>query len=480
MSSWPSAFAAPHLNDAAPPSARRALGAWPAQALLIAVIVGAQTLSAAVVVLTFVGLGAWALRGPRPAIQSLSLVWILGLLNPDLLAPDVRFDWPSEQTLLRLKWGVLLAAATSCFAHTVLRREAVPRPVLWITLFAAITCLASLATSELPDVSISKLVSFWLGATTLLLGFHRTRAEFRQHHDWFTALAAALVALSLPLLLVPGMYRFHDHLFRGLFSHPQFTGLVFATIVAWMAGRCLADRLLSATPLLLGAGAFAVLWPTGSRTAVFAIGLAFFVALGLRWLVARTTLQECATVVFRPRIAALFFLVLMTVVASGDSIADQWSQFVQKRQPGAVLGASTELWSTREYMVRTQWANFQRRPWFGNGFGVPSRSGLTRVVRDPVTGIALSSATEKGFLPTAVLEETGVVGAGLLVIALAALYGWIMKASLFPRAWLAVTALLVNFGESVFFSFGGVGMFLWLMIGFATVPERGPESPEQS
>lgn len=461
-------------------SFRRTLDAWPVQAVLIAAILYSQTLGANVVMLTFAGLGVWSLRGPRQAIQALSLAWLPGLLNPDLLAPEVRIQWPPEQTLLLLKWAVLLAAAVSCFGRVLVRREAVPDTVVWITVFVAATCLASLATSALPDVSITKLLSFWLGAATILVGFDRSRAESRQHHDWFMALAAALVVLNLPLLWEPVMYRFHDRLFRGLLVHPQYTGLVFATILAWMTGRCLTDREFPVAPLVLAVGAFAVLWPTGSRTAVFALGLAFGVALALRWLMVRPSLRECATVVFRPRVAAVAFLATATVAAVGGSVADQWGRFVQKRQPGTVLGASSALWSTREHMVRTQWRNFGEKPVFGIGFGLPSRPAFARVVRDPLTGLALSSATEKGFLPTAVLEETGVAGAALLVLALFSLYRRILRASGFPRAWMAVAALLVNFGESVFFSFGGVGLFLWLMIGFATLPEPGPAAPVHS
>lgn len=454
------------------------LRSWPAQALLIAVVIWAQTLSPKVLLLTFAGLAVWALRGPRQAIQSLSLVWMLGLLNPDLLAAEVRAVWPRDSTLLLLKWMVLAAAAARCMLETLVRRESVPRPIFWLTLFCLSTGLASVATSGLPGISAAKLVAFWVGATTVILGFQHSAGYAREHRDWFTALATALVVLSVPLLFVPVMYRYHDHLFRGLLMHPQYTALVFATIFAWMAGRCLTERHLAVGPLVAAIGALSVLWPTGSRTAVFAALLALGAALLIRLLVTRPSLRQCVSALARPRIAAAGFLVVVTAVASEGAMGESVSRFIQKRDPGTVLGASSELWSTREHMVRLQWHNFTQRPLFGNGFGVPSDLGEARIVQDPLTGFALSAPTEKGFLPTAVLEEAGVVGAVLLAAALVSLLMHVARASHFPRAWMAATALFVNFGESVFFSFGGVGMFLWLMVGYATAPEPPVEGPE--
>ena len=448
---------------------RRVMNHWLAQAGLILGFIGLQLLGVAAIKLSLAGLALWALRGPRHALQSLSLVWILPLLHPALLRGEGFINLQRDQAILLLKWSVLLAAAGSCLAPVVLRRRPVPATAAWATLFVVTAGIASAVTSVAPDVSLTKLAAFWLGATTVLVGFHASAAQARQHHEWFTALAAALVLANAALLQTPWAYRAYDHLFCGLFAHPQFTALVMATVLAWLGGRCLVEERLPVALVALVACAFVVLWRTGSRTALFALGLGLVTALLLRWLLARPPLRATAAAVLRSRNVAAVVLAAMAVVFAGGSLTGSLAQFVQKRS--AYHDQQAELWTSREHMIRAQWRNFLAQPAFGNGFGIASNASTSRLVRDPTTSIALSAPTEKGFLPTAVLEETGVVGATLLGLMLFSLAVGIARAARFPRLWMAATAGFVNLGESVFFSFGGVGMFLWLMIAFATLPE---------
>lgn len=455
-------------------SALRSLASWPAQAVIIVAIVFGEMLGLTAIRLAFAGLAVWALRGPRHAIQSLSLVWIIGLLNPALIGAGLDDSLQRDRSVLLLKWAALLCAAGSCLLPMLARRQAVPTVVALFSLYVAVVGLAALAASPFPEISLTKLVGFWLGATTVLVGFHVTAHESRQHHEWFTAMAVALVCLNVPLLFLPSMYRSYDGLFRGLFAHPQFTGLVFATLLAWLGGRCLVERKLPLALVPAAIGAFLVLWRTGSRTALFALVLGLGLALLLRFFVARASLQIIAQVAMRPRIAAAAALVVAMAIASGTGIAQRLAGFVQKRSD--FYGMRAEILTSRQYLIGHQWSHFLYQPIFGNGFGLPSNPNrLASAVRDPATGIALSVPTEKGFLPTAVLEETGLVGAFLLLWAVGNLTLRIVRTAHLPRLWVAATVGLANLGESVFFSFGGVGMFLWLMLAFAILPE--PEQP---
>jgi hypothetical protein len=112
----------------------------------------------------------------------------------------------------------------------------------------------------------------------------------------------------------------------------------------------------------------------------------------------------------------------------------------------------------------TEWRNFLNSPWLGNGFGVyPDGKFPSGVVM--FAGIPISAPIEKGFLPTAILEEGGIVGAACLALLIA----WIGR-----RAWRAqdlrwramfVACLGVNIGECVFLSPGGIGILNWLLMG---------------
>ena len=96
------------------------------------------------------------------------------------------------------------------------------------------------------------------------------------------------------------------------------------------------------------------------------------------------------------------------------------------------------------------------------------------VQRDPIFRLPVSAPVEKGMLATAVLEETGAIGALMFLVLLGSLLVPAARKGNFCHLWLGCTCLAVNFGESVFLSFGGMGLFIWLIIGYALfTPGRG-------
>jgi hypothetical protein len=141
-----------------------------------------------------------------------------------------------------------------------------------------------------------------------------------------------------------------------------------------------------------------------------------------------------------------------------------------------------------------QWHNFLNQPLLGNGFGVyPDGKFPSGVVE--FAGIPISAPIEKGFLPTAILEEGGILGGGALtmLILLLSRRAW-RNTDLRWRA-MFVACLGMNIGECVFLSPGGIGLFDWLLLGLAlngfrtagaaatirpAVPDAGALAPEVS
>ena len=81
-------------------------------------------------------------------------------------------------------------------------------------------------------------------------------------------------------------------------------------------------------------------------------------------------------------------------------------------------------------------------------------------------GIPISASVEKGFLPTAVLEETGIIGSSFLVLLLFSISFPIFKYGKPWEIWMFATALLLNAGEAMLLSPGGKGLLIWIVIGF--------------
>jgi hypothetical protein len=123
--------------------------------------------------------------------------------------------------------------------------------------------------------------------------------------------------------------------------------------------------------------------------------------------------------------------------------------------------------SSRSGGIASQWNFFKEKPLIGHGFGVyPLGDFPSEVVK--VMGIPISAPVEKGFLPTAILEETGLTGALALLYFIASM-GFRVSRNGDPR-WLAVffACIFVNMGEMVFFSLGGIGLYFWLWLGLST------------
>jgi hypothetical protein len=147
--------------------------------------------------------------------------------------------------------------------------------------------------------------------------------------------------------------------------------------------------------------------------------------------------------------------------------------------------------SSRRMLTDKSMANFREQPLIGIGFGVQSEPPYALVrstmesagpgvsaeeyfpdaygyARDPLFNIPLEGSSEKGTTPVAVLEEVGIIGFIFFLFMVGALFLPNLRATvgLAPGALMA-TALLINMGEAVFFSFGGAGVLIWLLFGLA-------------
>jgi hypothetical protein len=117
----------------------------------------------------------------------------------------------------------------------------------------------------------------------------------------------------------------------------------------------------------------------------------------------------------------------------------------------------TQALSSRQALIDLSWRNFLESPWIGIGFEVAT----TEFFRQNAT--LFYAPIEKGFLPVAVLEETGVIGTFFFVVFLLAYVRYLWRNLNIPGIALFVTFLAVNCGEAMLFAVGGHGGFGWLL-----------------
>ena len=170
--------------------------------------------------------------------------------------------------------------------------------------------------------------------------------------------------------------------------------------------------------------------------------------------------QKRKAILFGLAAVALGSSVLLFVPAAQELA---WS-FVFKHDSQSV----EEAIQTRSGGAESQIDNFIKNPILGNGFGVPADGRFGGEVVE-VFGLPISAPVEKGFLPTAILEETGILGTTLFFwwLLLAFCYACRGQSGIFGALFAA--AFFVNFGELSFFSVNSLGLLNFALISVAIV-----------
>ncbi|MEM8484863.1 MAG: O-antigen ligase family protein [Bacteroidota bacterium] len=402
------------------------------------------------------GLAIYAWRGAKESIQALSVMFLLLNLNP-----AVFYFWGQGASL---RWLILGSAFGRLVADAILSNRKWPFKVnMQLLLYAAVIVILSAISSRLPAISIFKAVAFFMGAVTILTGFYRTRDEQAYWFSWFFSVFVLMLCLSLPLYFSAAGFFTNGRGFQGILNHPQTLGPVTAPLTAALTMWVFRSERQSIIHLaVLCAGLF-VIYASQSRTALLMYTASLLVAGVVVWMRRRAPVRRKKPL-FPVAVKLLGVLTMaLLLVSQGRVIDDKVQQFLLKK-------SETEeslSFQVRSSMVARQMANFETQPLTGIGFGVPSSVDDWVSLSTGFLGIPTGFPVEKGFLPSAVLEETGLIGASLLIVLLFTLVGPVLKKATAPYLAILLACMLANTGEMVFFSFGGAGLYYWLLIGLS-------------
>ncbi|WP_052689438.1 hypothetical protein [Brevundimonas sp. KM4] len=410
--------------------------------------------------LAYIGLGAYALLGRRQAIYALTLSWLFTMVNPDI-APESTGAGAG-------RYLVMLAAASSALLRSgFLTRHLQVRPFTVATvLLSGFFVLHSVLVSPLPDVSILKALSWGLTMTALLsLWLGLSPSEFvAATRDLFWGLTLVLV-LSLPFLVLPAGHAVNGTGFQGILNHPQAFGMTMALLGAWAGARMFGERRPSWMLIALTGGSLVSVFLSEARTGGVAMVLGLGLSLVLSPVFAGRSLVLMAPGFGSGRVWLTLGAGAIASVAMAATFAELIGRFLSKSNRSGTSGLFDAYEASRGFLIDRMVANIADDPLRGIGFGIASEPSLMVVERDPVLGLPLGAAIEKGIAPLAVLEELGVIGA-LLV---AAWIIWLLRrgavGGLAPFA-VCLTALALNMGENTLFSPGGQGMLPLILFGW--------------
>jgi hypothetical protein len=377
----------PPLNADVYDASSSPLPTWKAIGLSSILFCGLFLLLAGVPLLmrvVYVALVFWALRGPFYVLQALVLAACLRYLNPAV------FTFYPEMGLVT--WLVLLVgffrALPLCSGEALIRL----RPLL---AFFLVVTLLTISFSGYPAVSMMKLISFTLGASTVLICCQAlSKTEIETLWRWMLGLFFALIFLSLLTVSSPSVAYQRGAGFQGILNHPQALGALIAPFATYLFAEVFFQK------RAIGSGVFVV--------AMALIGLSVFSETRTSTVAVALSLLCCALLYFS-RIrryssgntagkvlgkSALFFMLFIVAIATVQPLQNIVAGYVLKRESANL----EQAFSSRSGGIESQWHNFLAQPVQGWGFGIYPGDDFAKDVHT-IWGIPISAPVEKGFLP---------------------------------------------------------------------------------
>lgn len=430
---------------------------WVAVATVVAVVLMAVSHA-----FTTVVLGAcvfFTLIGPASALRALTVATLVIYANPAVIKLG-----EGDGILLR----VALLTAT---LRILLTMRSSDLPLVWpIWLFGAIAALTSYETSPAVAISIMKVITFVAATTVVLSAYNRLRpTQLKSLQSWLLTVGLTVIALSVLTRVKPGLGDGLNGGLQGLLDQPQALGVFVAPFAAWsFAGILMMRRRGTSLEPWIALGTLLVIILTRARTSGVALLISLSVIMISRFVSQRRGTQGG---IGRPIVVSALLVAALLAVASTGRVTEWVKEFAYKGTEKQSHDLGEAFYSSRGGGVLLEWNNFLTSPLIGHGFGVyPDGEFPSGVV--VFHGIPISAPVEKGFLPTAILEEGGIVGAIALIFVIVWLgrYGW-RGADLRWRAFF-VACIAVNVGECVFLSPGGIGLLTWIFMGLGIFAHR--------
>jgi hypothetical protein len=434
-------------------------------AVVFTIGVVALAASPTVGVVVLGGCIAAALVGPVQAVQALMVATLVAYGNPAIIKPE-----PGEGVLLRL---VLLAA----ILRLVPTMRGSDLRLVWpVWLFSIAEAFSSIHDSPAVLISLMKVAELFCGVTAVLIAYNHVRpAQLAGLQRWLITLGLTVIGLSGLTLLRPAIALGGDGGLQGLLNQPQALGIFMAPFAAWAAtGVLLMRRRSTRLELWIALAIGALIILSKARTAGFGAGAGVLVVMMGRVLGRR---RHGQAKLGRPMLITVLGCGVLAVLAvTTGQVSKIVTDYAYKGELGRAQNLDQAFYASRGGGAIGEWHDFLQKPLLGNGFGVYP-DGQFPVGVTYFDGIPISAPIEKGFLPTAILQEGGALGAGLLtlVIALLSRRAW-RNTDLRWRA-MFVACLAINAGECVFMSPGGIGMFDWLLLSVAIFSYRTNPAP---
>lgn len=435
--------------------------------LLITVLFFLNKLNALGSALCYGILFLMAIRSVEGAVKAVSLSAIIIVANPYLV------DINMVHTFLR--FPLVAVAGLRIFWDAYRRSPGVffQGHLIALLVFGGVSLACAFINQYFFMVSFLKLGVFIYGTLAIMVGTDMGRTSGSDLTVWFCSIVLFFIAGNLLAYGLGVGYTFRGRLleaggtlgFAGMTNHPQTQGplsaisAVYAFCVYLYTPYRLRWLMALAVPVLL-----VLCYMSASRTGLFAVVLAIGIILGVTFILSggakRIRLNIAPAQLFLFIALGLIGIFILEVV-TGGAITGKFSDFALKAiRSGGGYGLSfAAVFESRMGLINQSLYGFKQSPLTGIGFGTMLDATWA------ANATLFTAPTEKGFLPTAILEETGVFGTGCFVIFLCLFFKKYWSARNVVAIGMMVCFLLLNLGEMMFFALGGMGLYCWSLVG---------------
>lgn len=407
------------------------------------------------------------LRSPEAAFKAIAICY-LGLMINQAFVPKTLV-WTPGRLIVPYVALIRFTSDMAALKKSLFTRSS----YIAFLFFAAVMAICSVLSGWFTQIALLKLANFVCFYTAVMSAVIVLRARRSDLGEWVmslviaaTLIGTAAVAFGVssnfrPIAIAPGRLLSAPG-FNGAFLHPNSHATYAAVFVAFLATVWLLStyrRVWLAVPLLACWFVFMV-W-SASRTSL----IASLSAVALLIMYARPT-QNRLGWRLRPNLNRMTIVIIGGVAgigllifdgATGNKITKSVITFINKSELEE-LNTDTII-SSRKQIIEYSLQNFRENPVFGIGFGVAKTEGFRR------TATLFSAPAEKGFLPTAILEEGGVLGALAFCFFLLTFLWELRREGNLAGLIMFLTFLITNIGEVTIFAPGGGGAFGWTMVG---------------
>lgn len=410
---------------------------------------------------SFIFLSFYCFFGTKQAIQGLFLSWFFTMAN-STIAPTIEM-----QNLLR--YLVIFSAFFSIFFRcNFLKFDTV---YFYTISFCFFIFLHSIFFSQIFSISLLKLISWSIVIVTLIKAWSNLdHNDYEKTLNWIVNFLIIILFLSLPLLFIPNIgYEKTQFGFQGLLNHPQTFGPTYALLSAYLIGELITQKKPKYFLFIMIIICFFIILLSGSRTAGLALFLAFSISMILFLLKNIFSSRSYTPALQSYRLFfSLYFFIFIFFIFWQDALL-LINSFINKGNNNRIESIFEVYQISRGILYEPMIINIKNNFLSGIGFGIASNPLLANIELDPFFNLPISASNEKGIVPLMVFEELGFFGFTIFLC-------WIflllrISTRNFKSFLIFNTIILLNLGEAVLFSVGGLGMLI-LIFFITTIVRR--------